>query len=64
MGTGKTLSLVYLALLNKFKHGKIIYSNMDLGFGHFRVQQIEQFDMMNGGESGAFFCGDENNFLN
>jgi hypothetical protein len=49
LGSGKTLSLVYYAVLNKYKHGKDIYSNIDLAISHYRIRSLDQFRAMHDG---------------
>lgn len=61
MGEGKTLSAVFLAVLNYAKHHKRIYSNIDLGIPHYRIGSMAQIDAMTGidektGESVGAFC--------
>jgi len=54
LGSGKTLSLTYMAFRNWLK-GKEIFSNYRLNFPHVRVKSIKQIDKMREG----FFAGDE-----
>lgn len=49
LGTGKTASLVYFALLGKYKHGDRIYSNFNIKFGDEQVRTIGELDKIRGG---------------
>jgi len=55
LGSGKTLSLTYLAWRNWKLKGRKIYSNYWLTFPHKRIQKISDLEEMENG----FFAGDE-----
>ncbi len=54
LGSGKTLSLTYLAYRN-FLKGMKVYTNYWLGFPHHMITRVSQLEKMTEG----FFAGDE-----
>lgn len=54
MGTGKTLTLTYLAMKERKKHRKI-YSNYKLNFPYKPIKNLNDFDKIRNG----VFCADE-----